>query len=641
MIGRLLGSRYEILEKIGDGGMAFVYKSKCKILNRIVAVKVLRPEFVDDDIFITKFKNEALAAASLSHPNIVNIYDVGQDENVHYIVMEYVDGYNLKDLIKKEGSMNIEKSLDICKQIALALSQAHKKDIIHRDIKPHNILISKDGLAKVADFGIAKATTSSTITNMGSMIGSVHYFSPEQARGGYIDKRSDLYSLGIVLYEMLVGKVPFRGDTPVNIALKHISEDVSFSSEQEKNIPEEVRMMVYKLTKKIQGDRYSSAEELIRGIENIQNNKELDYEDDGYYVTQKIDSLNPEIIKQSSAQCKEEGVKPLMRSNKAKKDNKKLISALAISLALILALGITAMAYFMKDIFINKEYVMPNLQNMTMEDATEKIKEMGMKIEIEKKLFDSTVAKDHIISQIPQEGSKVTKHDTIKVDVSKGGEEVEVPELINEKLEKVEGILQESKLKEGSIKYDFSSLPEGTIIQQKPRAFAKVEEGSEIDILVSKGREVKTLVVPKLVGQSLEDARVSLVGFRIGQISYTEDKTQDEGVILNQSVKWGQQADEGTKINLVVNQYSSHESTAKPIKNSKKQLSIPLPEGEETVNVSIKEIGKDSQGIIFNKQVNVKEVGGNLSVPIEGSGEKDYEIYINQDFYGKVNVVFN
>ena len=176
MIGKLLGNRYEILEKIGDGGMAFVYKSRCKILNRIVAVKVLRPEFVDDDAFISKFKNEALAAASLSHPNIVNIYDVGQDEKTHYIVMEYVDGCNLKDLIKKEGSINYEKALDICKQIAMALSQAHKKDIIHRDIKPHNILISKDGLAKVADFGIAKATTSSTITNMGSMIGSVHYF---------------------------------------------------------------------------------------------------------------------------------------------------------------------------------------------------------------------------------------------------------------------------------------------------------------------------------------------------------------------------------------------------------------------------------------------------------------------------------
>lgn len=648
MIGNILGNRYEILEKIGDGGMAFVYKAKCRILNRIVAVKVLRPEFVDDEIFISKFKNEALAAASLAHPNIVNIYDVGQDENIHYIIMEYVDGCNLKDLIKKEGSMDPYKALYITKQIAMALSQAHKKDIIHRDIKPHNILISEEGIAKVADFGIAKATTSSTITNMGSIIGSVHYFSPEQARGGYIDQRSDLYSLGIVLYEMLVGKVPFRGDTPVNIALKHISEEISFSNDMDEKIPREIRMLVYKLTQKIQGDRYSNSEELVRDIEYIENNVEPDFEEDyEYYATQKMDELNSEIKKQISNDYKEEGENINMRKKKEKKNNNKLTSVLAISLALILSLGVTVTAYFLKDLYITKEYKVPNLENLTMEDAQEKLKEAGIDIQMRKELYDSSVEKGHIITQIPQEGSIIRKGEIIRVDISKGGELVSIPNLVNEDIEEANRVLEENNLKEGVIKYEYSNLKEGSIIQQKPRAFTDVEEGTEIDLVVSKGKEVKLLEVPKLVGKTLEDARVSLVGFRIGSVNYAEDKTKEEGIILNQSVKSGQSVDEGTKIDLTVNEYKKEEKkeeitqnnqTAQ--KNVKKQLSITLPQDKEVVSVSVKETSKDSTVTVYNKQINIKESGSTLIIPIEGTDKKDYEIYIDDALYGRTSVNF-
>ena len=229
----ILGNRYQIIRKIGDGGMAFVYQAKDKLLNRIVAVKVLRPEFVDDKDFLAKFKREAEAVANITHPNIVNVYDVGQEEKVHYIVMEYVDGKNLKEIIKDEGVLDEYTALDITKQIAQALSAAHKKGVIHRDIKPHNILISNEGRqVKVADFGIAKAVSNSTITNIGSIIGSVHYFSPEQAKGQPVSNNADLYSLGIVLYEMLVGRVPFRGDSPISIALQHIIEDIEFTPEE-------------------------------------------------------------------------------------------------------------------------------------------------------------------------------------------------------------------------------------------------------------------------------------------------------------------------------------------------------------------------------------------------------------------------
>ena len=287
----ILGNRYQIIRKIGDGGMAFVYQAKDKLLNRIVAVKVLRPEFADDAEFLAKFKREAEAVANITHPNIVNVYDVGQEDKVHYIVMEYVDGQNLKEIIKNEGVLDEYTALDITKQIAQALSAAHKKGVIHRDIKPHNILISNEGRqVKVADFGIAKAVSNSTITNIGSIIGSVHYFSPEQAKGQPVAKNADLYSLGIVLYEMIIGRVPFRGDSPISIALQHINEDIEFTQEEKTKIPHSVRTLISKLTEKSPEDRYQSAEEVIEDIEYIEKNIDLDFiKEYDNYVTQKID----------------------------------------------------------------------------------------------------------------------------------------------------------------------------------------------------------------------------------------------------------------------------------------------------------------------------------------------------------------
>ncbi|SHH09609.1 serine/threonine protein kinase [Tepidibacter thalassicus DSM 15285] len=648
MVGNVLDNRYEILEKIGDGGMAFVYKAKCRILNRIVAIKVLRMEFVDDEEFVLKFKNEALASAGLTHPNIVSIYDVGQDDKIHYIVMEYVDGLNLKELIKKEGTIEPFYALNITKQIAMALSQAHKNGIIHRDIKPHNILISKDGLAKVADFGIAKAATSTTITAMGSVIGSVHYFSPEQARGGYIDKSSDLYSLGIVLYEMLTGKVPFRGDTPVNIALKHINEEVIFSREMEAKIPKEIRMLVCKLTQKNQVNRYQTAEELIRDIEYIENDVEPDFEQDyEYYATQKLDTLNEEIKQKMVKDYKEEGVKTDMRK---KKTNKKLLTLLAISLALILSLGLTFTAYMVKDLFVVKQYEMPNLENTTLDETKQRLEAIGIKVEVRRELYDDSIEKDHIITQIPKAGSPIKKGQVVKVDVSKGGEPVSVPNLIREKLEEADKILEENNLKEGIIEYKFSSLPEGTILDQRPKAFTEVEEGTGIDLVVSKGKEVKLIKVPNLIGKTLEDARISLEGFTIGNITYKEDKTKKEGVILHQSIKANQYVEEGSKIDLIVNEYSedlNYNDKDQQKDDEKenedifeKQISIELPENEEIVKVLVKEIGKDTSKIIFSKEINTKEKGNIVLVPIKGTGQKEYEIYVDNELYETISVNF-
>ena len=225
LIGKMIDNRYEILEKIGNGGMATVYRAKCHVLNRYVAVKILRDEFTTDSEFIKRFNSEAQSAASLTHPNIVSIYDVGNEDNLYYIVMELIQGKTLKDIITEDGKLSWKWSINVAMQIASALETAHKNNIIHRDIKPHNIIITEDGIAKVTDFGIAKAVSNSTINAFGKTIGSVHYFSPENARGVYKDAKSDLYSLGVVLYEMVTGRVPFDADTPVSVALKHMQEE--------------------------------------------------------------------------------------------------------------------------------------------------------------------------------------------------------------------------------------------------------------------------------------------------------------------------------------------------------------------------------------------------------------------------------
>ena len=276
MIGKVLGNRYEIIEKIGGGGMAFVYKARCKLLDRFVAIKILKDEFVDDEDFVRKFRRESQAAASLSDPNIVNVYDVGIDEiegkAIHYIVMEYIDGKTLKELIVEKGRLSAAETIYYTIQIANGLSTAHANSIIHRDIKPHNIMITKDNRVKVTDFGIARAATSSTMTTTSDVLGSVHYFSPEQARGGYTDDKSDIYSLGIVMYEMITGKLPYEGDTAVSVALKHVQEEIVPPRELFEDIPIGIEKIILKAVQKRQAERYKNINEMIEDLNLIKAN---------------------------------------------------------------------------------------------------------------------------------------------------------------------------------------------------------------------------------------------------------------------------------------------------------------------------------------------------------------------------------
>ena len=513
----VLGNRYEIIKKIGDGGMAFVYKAKDILLNRIVAVKVLRPEFVDDDEFLGKFKREAEAVASLSHPNIVNVYDVGEDGKVHYIVMEYIDGQNLKEIIKNEGTLDEYTALDITKQIAMALSAAHKKGIIHRDIKPHNILISNEGrVVKVADFGIAKAVSNSTMTNIGSIIGSVHYFSPEQAKGKFVSNNADLYSLGIVLYEMIIGKVPFRGDSPISIALQHINDEIEFTSEEKVNIPQSVRTIIKKLTEKSSVDRYQTAEEVIEDIEYIEKNIDLDFiKEYDNYVTKNIDmkELNKQINIEKDRYDEEvvyddedndnddyyEEEKPkYKKKQKNKKSPNKSRKRLKIALAgliLILVTQVFIVAKFFLRGFGNNDgqITTPNLYNLTLDEAQKSLDKLNLNIRVNiEDEYSNEVEKGKIISQQPMSGSILQEGDVVTLVLSKGPMNGNIPNVVGLTLGEAGNILKENKLSLGSnIKYEYSDIySSGLIISQDPKSGSKNnQEWGIVNVVVSKGQK--------------------------------------------------------------------------------------------------------------------------------------------------------
>ena len=511
----VLGNRYEIIKKIGDGGMAFVYKAKDILLNRIVAVKVLRPEFVDDDEFLGKFKREAEAVASLSHPNIVNVYDVGEEGKVHYIVMEYVDGQNLKEIIKNEGTLDEYTALDITKQIAKALGAAHKKGIIHRDIKPHNILISNEGrVVKVADFGIAKAVSNSTMTNVGSIIGSVHYFSPEQAKGKFVSNNADLYSLGIVLYEMIIGKVPFRGDSPISIALQHINDEIEFTSEEQTNIPQSVRTIIKKLTEKSSIDRYQSAEEVIEDIEYIEKNIDLDFiKEYDNYVTKKIyvEDLNKQITIEDEDYDEDleyeeyedddyEEENPKVR-NKKSINRKRLKIALAV---LILVLG-TQIFLFVK-FFLggfgsnNDQVFAPELYNLTLDEAQRSLDDLNLNIRVNiEDEYSNEVEKGKIINQQPMAGHELKEGDTVTIVLSKGPKKANVPNVVGLTLEEAENILKENKLSLGNIKYEYSdAYNKGVVIEQDPKSGNEInQEWESINVVVSKGQKEEVVQPPE------------------------------------------------------------------------------------------------------------------------------------------------
>ncbi|MBM6990902.1 MAG: Stk1 family PASTA domain-containing Ser/Thr kinase [Mobilibacterium timonense] len=542
MSSRLLAGRYELIQKIGDGGMAVVYKAKDKLLNRYIAIKILRPEFTKDEVFVENFKRESQAAAKLSHPNIVGVYDVGKEGNINYIVMELVDGRPLSDIIAEEAPMDYRTVINIARQVASALSVAHKNKIIHRDVKPHNILMTKDGVAKLADFGIAKAVNDATLSTGSKVIGSIHYFSPEQARGNYVDERSDIYSLGIVMYEMITGRVPFDGDNPVTVALKHINEDVIPPSEFVSGIPPALERCIMKCTDKFQTNRYSSADELIEELDNIE------------FVTKMVgeSALNKAMETKDQEEEEEDSGKKKKKKKKRhltpeqKKKRRIIAIVAAICLIPLLVLGVKALT--------TAKTTVPDLSNMTYAEAKAAAEDAGFKIEKGSSVYSDSVTKNHVADQDPGAGTEAKRGRTITVNLSKGSKDGTVPNVVGMNYDEVEKYLKKYGYKLGVVKEQTSTQAAGTILSQDPEGGADASKGSRVNIVISDGKGKEKATVPSVTGMSLAQAKAAIAnaGFTVGNITYDESNVYGNGYVMWQQYAANTQLDKGTTIDIEV-----------------------------------------------------------------------------------------
>lgn len=530
MVGRVLNNRYQIEQLIGTGGMADVHLATDSLLGRRVAVKILHPQYAKDPVFIQRFRQEAQAAANLNQRNIVNVYDWGTDEGLDYLVMEHVEGSNLKDIILGGGPLLPERAVEIAVAICSALEAAHANGIVHRDIKPQNIIVMPDNQIKVMDFGIARAAGGSAMTQTGTILGTAQYISPEQAQGRTADPRSDLYSLGIVIYEMLTGKVPFDGESPVSIAYKHVREDPLPPAMMNPDISPELEAVVMKALAKNPENRYQNAQEMQADLERCLEGAPV-------YAT-------PVLSREEAARGATR-VYPAARPAAGRGSRTWLW--ILIILIVIAAAGIGAFA-IIKSASGTK---VPDLVGKTTTEAEKVLKDSGLELVIAKKVIDPERPKDVIISQDPQAGSKISKGGTVEVVVSKGAELVVVPDCRGLTLERARALIGEVNLKVGDVTQEFSaSAPQGKVSSQSPEPGAKESVGATVDLAISKGAEM--VVVPGVVGMTKDTATKSLeaAGFKaeVQEVS----STQPEGNVIDQNPAAGQRAAKGSKVVISV-----------------------------------------------------------------------------------------
>ena len=601
--GIILGKRYEVISKIGAGGMADVYKGKDHMLNRYVAIKVLKKEFKEDENFVRKFRSEAQAAAGLIHPNVVNVYDVGEDRGLYYMVMELVEGITLKEYIDKKGRLSHKETISIAIQMCTGIGVAHAANIIHRDIKPQNIIISKDGKVKVTDFGIAKATTSNTISS--NAMGSVHYTSPEQARGGFSDQKSDIYSIGITLYEMVTGQVPFDGDSTVSVAIKHLQEEITPPSEIVPDIPYSLEQIILKCTQKNGERRYRNTGELIQDLKRslvdpdgdfvvipplgnadtvIITDEELDdirssyddeeefdeYDEDEYGDEEEFDEYDEDDDEYGEYDDDEEyggkgkkgkgsdDVNPRM-----KKVMKILTIVVAIIIVFILVFAIGKAAGIFKggfgidtvDTDEKTKVKVPNVVGMTEDEAKKTLNKKGLGFKVvareeSKKYEEGTVSK-----QKTEAGKRVAKNTTIQVVVSSGlvGDEITVPNVSNMSESEAQKALEDAGFEKITSDFAYSdSVAEGDVIGTTPAANARATKDTEIVMKVSKGSEKKT--VPNVVGQQDGDAQnaITAAGLTVGTVTYEYYDDVPKGQVVSQTVAGGKKVAPGTSVGLTI-----------------------------------------------------------------------------------------
>ena len=639
--GSVIGNRYKIQEKIGNGGMATVYKALDQVLNRYVAVKVLREEFTTDEEFIKRFNAEAQSAARLTHPNIVSVYDVGQEYNIYYIVMELIQGKTLKQIIEEDGHLSWKWAVNIAIQIASALEMAHKNNIIHRDIKPHNIMITEDGVAKVTDFGIAKAVSNSTITAFGTTLGSVHYFSPEHARGGYTDSKSDLYSLGVVMYEMVTGKVPFDADTPVSVALKHMQEEPVPPIKVNKEIPFAVNQIILKAMKKDPNERYQNASEMIKDL-NIALKRpeggfveERNFEDS---FTRRIPTVNVSDNRNENIKSDNEEEKPKGKLATFFYNHPKTKVASIIVLFVLIFVATLVITLTVINSSSPKDVQIPNVVNLTQEEAKQKIEQLKLKFAY-KEEYNADVEAGHVISQDPQyiNNYSVKEGSTVTVVISKGMEQTKVPKVIGMEYSKAESALTEAGLEVEKVEETSQKVEAGYVISQEIDANTEVQKGTKIKIHVSTGTGIKKVTVTSVIGKSSEEAKKILTDLKLEvNVVEDEDTSKSDGVVLKQSVDPGTSVEEGSAITITVNKIEKNKQGTVNI-NVKALANRHLPKSsdEEEDNTTTASNNVKITVMVGSDKVYSQKVSRNtekLNVTVEGKGNITVKVYIaNED----------
>lgn len=712
--GSYLINRYEIIMKIGSGGMADVYKAKDHVLNRLVAIKVLKQEYSTDATFVKKFRVEAQSAAGLSHPNIVNVYDVGEDDGVYFIVMELVQGITLKNYIDMKGKLDIREALNISVQIASGLSAAHENRIIHRDIKPQNIIMSRDGKVKVTDFGIAKVADSTTVTTTAA--GTVHYISPEQARGGYSDERSDIYSLGITMYEMVTGRVPFEGETNVAVALMHIQSEITPPRQLEPSIPVSFEKIILKCTQKKPERRYASARELIADLRKVLTHP------DGEYVVipgaipqgrtivmndNDIDSLKAASLRKNFGTKPEETYveepeegeeekpvqKPVQKKRPVKKkdieeDNddfdkdeeddddeevnpalSKVMMALGIGGFIILAVIIFFIIGHAAGFFggsgslfghknkdtstesISTESVsdtssdtstagervkVPDLSKKTEDEAKAALKELRLGVNVQTGTSDD-VPEGQVYDQSPAAGTKVDVHTQVTINISSGKEKFSLDDVTGMQYQQAQAQLENDGLVV-SLEFDYSdSVGSDKVISTSPKAGSQVAKGDTITITASKGKETKTTIVPKLLGQNIDDAiqMIKDAGLTYNGKSSDYSDSYSENQVMNQSISAGKTVDEGTTISLTV-------SLGSRVTSYSASIPIESPFGRDITdgdgNTDVYDSGQvtvvvykpdGSSETVYDQNTSEGSLPGSVNTTSTASGSGTVYVYLN------------
>ncbi len=613
LVGKTLSSRYEILEKIGEGGMAVVYKARCHLLNRNVAIKVLKDEYAKDETFVKRFRTEAQSAAALTHPNIVSVYDVGEENGINYIVMELLETKTLKDYIEEHGALSSELTLKIAAQIASALEAAHKAHIIHRDIKPHNIVLNKNLVAKVTDFGIAKITNapSATITSFGSTMGSVHYFSPEHAKGGYTDEKSDIYSLGVVMYEMATGKLPFDGDSPVSVALKHIQEEPKPPIEVNPSVTPALNSIILKAMAKSTVVRYQSATELLRDISmallkpnSLIVAKPSSVEAGATQVIPTIseneyklnDNIVPNLrIKSSRGNMTQNSTQKELDDDKKKltPEQKKKRKIIIISVCVVVAIIVISLGVFFgikiknkmdADKEANREIEVPDLKGKVFEEVVEEYKAQGIEILQDSAEYSNDVEEGKIISQNPENGTK-TKDKKIYVVVSRGQKMVDVTDVEGKDSTVAKYELEETAGFKVEIEEQINEkIAAGIVISQEPKGGTQAPSGSTIKLIVSKGDGKATVLMPNVVGKTEEEAKQILTEKKLTvNVKTGEDKNKTNGVVIAQNYPENQELKEGSLVEITINKLL----ITKNISIDLLELQGGTPLDKESINVKV------------------------------------------------------